>query len=141
MSLPRWFNPFAMKALVILAAFVFSIALCAQTTATAAAKSNTSFIDSNGTAHITRIVPVPQTVSREARKMLGRPQSDALDNSTVAQQRASTDAWQKSAGVAALKLYPATVTEGKIADVPVRIITPPTIAAGKKNRILLNFHG
>lgn len=130
-----------MKSLVTAALLLFPIVLHAQTTATNAAHSNSSFIDANGTAHITRVVPVPQTVSPEAQHMLAQPQSDAPDNSTVAQQRAGTDAWQKSAGEAALKLYPATVTAGTIAGVPVRIITPPTIAPGKKDRVLLNVHG
>lgn len=130
-----------MKFIVVAVVLLSSFVLCAQTTAANATKSNTSFIDNQGTAHVTRIVPVPRTVSPEAQQMLAHSQSDASDNSTIAQQRAGTDAWEKSAGDAALKLYPATVTEGRIAGVPVRIITPPTIAPGKKDHVLLNFHG
>ncbi len=130
-----------MKLVAVLTALLFPMCVSAQTTAATAAKSDTSFIDANGTAHVTRIVPVPQTVSPEAQKMLAHPASDASDNSTIAQQRAGTDAWQKSAGEAALKLYPVTVTEGRVAGIPVRIITPPTVGPGKKDRVLLNFHG
>ena len=129
------------RSFILPALLVFPFFLVAQTAAENAAKSNSSFIDANGTAHVTRIVPVPQTVSPEAQHMLARPQSDAPDNSTVAEQRAGVDAWQKGAGDAALKLYPATVTAGKIAGVPVRIITPPTIGRGKENHVLLDFHG
>ena len=129
------------QVLTLVTLALFPLLLRAQTTAENAAKSNTSFIDAEGTAHVTRVVPVPKTVSPEAQKMLARPQSDAPDTSSVAQQRAGVDAWQKGAGEAALKLYPATVTEGKIAGVPVRVITPPNIGNGKENRVLLNFRG
>lgn len=73
---------------------ISAVGLQAQTTASKAAKSNTSFIDAQGTAHITRIVPVPKTVSLEAQKMLAHAKSDAPDKSSVAQQRAGVDAWQ-----------------------------------------------
>lgn len=130
------------RALLIAAVTVFAIhSVQAQTSAADAAKSNTSYIDEQGTAHITRIVPVPKTVSPEAQKSLARPVSDAPDHSDITQQRAHVDSWQKGAGDAALKLYPATVTDGKIAGIPVRIITPPTIGKGKENRVLINFHG
>ena len=120
---------------------ILAVGVQAQTTAAKAPKSNTSFIDAQGTAHITRIVPVPKTVSAEAQKMLARPKSDAPDKSSVAQQRAGVDAWQNGAGEQAKKMYPATVTEEKIAGVPVRVIMPPQIAKGKEDRVLLNFHG
>jgi acetyl esterase/lipase len=113
----------------------------AQTSAANAAKNNTSFIDEQGTAHITRVVAVPKTVSDEAQEWLAHPASDAPDTSDVAHQRAGVDTWQKGAGEAARKLYPATVAEDKIAGVPVRIITPPAIAKGKEDHVLLNFHG
>jgi acetyl esterase/lipase len=120
---------------------VLAIGAQAQTTAAKAAKSNTSYIDKQGTAHITRIVPVPKTVSAEAQRMLARSKPDAPDKSSVAEQRAGVDAWQKGAGEAAKKVYPATVTEDKIAGIPVRIVVPPQIARDKEDRVLLNFHG
>jgi acetyl esterase/lipase len=113
----------------------------AQTSAANAAKNNTSFIDEQGTAHITRVVPVPKTVSHEAQEWLAHPASDAPDTSDVAHQRAGVDTWQKGAGEAARKLYSATVADDKIAGVPVRIIMPPSIAKGKEDHVLLNFHG
>jgi acetyl esterase/lipase len=120
---------------------LLGISSFAQTTAAKAAKSNTSFIDAQGTAHVTRVVPVPHTVSPEAQKWLAKPTSDAKDNSSVAEQRAGTDTWQNGAGEVAKKMYPATVTADKIAGVPVRIITPSSIAKGKEDHVLLNFHG
>jgi monoterpene epsilon-lactone hydrolase len=117
------------------------LAAFTQTTAAKATRSNTSFIDEQGTAHVTRVVPVPKTISPEAQKALARPQSDVAVKHSTEEDRAMVDAWQSKAGAAARQVYPATVTEGKIAGIPVRIITPPVIGRGKQDHVLLNFHG
>lgn len=44
----------------------------APTTAADAASRDTSYIDAEGTAHITRVIPLPGTVSPEAQKFLSR---------------------------------------------------------------------
>lgn len=119
----------------------FSVAAMAQTTATTAPQANSSYIDAQGTAHVTRVVPVPTTISPEAQKDLARPVSDAATPMSLAERRAGTDAWQAKAGEAYRAAYPATVTSGTIGGVPVRIIMPPVIGAGKSDRVLLNVHG
>ena len=42
----------------------------APTTASEAPNADTSYIDAQGTAHVTRVVPVPATISPEAQKWL-----------------------------------------------------------------------
>ncbi len=44
---------------------------------TTPAKTDSSVIGADGTAFVTRVVPVPTTISPEARKWLARPVSDA----------------------------------------------------------------
>jgi monoterpene epsilon-lactone hydrolase len=100
-----------------------------------------STIAPDGTAYVTRIVPVPGTISPEARKALARVVSDAAVPQTLAQRRAATDKWQAGAGEASKKLYPANVAEDTIAGVRVRIITPLTISPAKRDRVLINLHG
>ena len=100
-----------------------------------------STIAPDGTAYVTRIVPVPTTISPEARKTLARVVSDAAVPQSLEQRRAATDKWQAGAGEASKKLYPANVAEDTIAGVPVRIITPLTIAPAKRDRVLINLHG
>jgi acetyl esterase/lipase len=95
----------------------------------------------DGTAVVTRVVPVPRTVSAEAQAMLGRVVSDAASHPTVAQQRAGTDRWQSGAGEVSKELYPANVSAATIAGVPVRVVTPLTMAPEKQKRVLLNVHG
>ena len=42
------------------------------TTAAQAPTRDTSYIDAQGTAHVTRLVPIPQTISTEAQRRLSR---------------------------------------------------------------------
>lgn len=113
----------------------------AQTTAQTAPQSDTSYIDPSGTAHITRVIPVPTTVSPEAQKSLARPVSDAAKPQSLAERRSGTDAWQARAGAASKAVYPVNIANDKIAGVPVLIVTPLTIGPGKSNRVLICVHG
>ncbi len=123
----------------------YLLALTAAATAVLAAQnipqSDSSYIDANGTAHVTRVVPVPKTVSPEAQKSLARQVSDAPRHETIEQRRQGTDKWQKAAGEAFRKLYPVKVEEQSIAGVPVRIISPLAIPPDRTNRVLINVHG
>ena len=103
---------------------------------------DSSVIAPDGTAYVTRVMPVPQTVSPEAQKMLGRVVSDvAGPAATVQQDRAGVDKWQAGAGVVSEQMYPVTVTAATIAGVPVRVVMPLTMDASKLDRVLINLHG
>ena len=125
------------------AAFVISTsaAISAQTTAATAPTKDSSYIDSQGTAHVTRIVPIPQTVSPQAQQFLAKPMSDAKSNLSIEQQREGTDAWQARAGKEFEQAYPVNVVRSTIAGVPVLIVTPLKIPAEKQDRVLINIHG
>ena len=111
------------------------------TSAADAPQRDTSFIDAEGRAHVTRIVPVPTYLSRQSQYWLKEPVPDAGPPESLAQRRAATDAWALTASEAWQKLYPATLTEEKIAGVPVRIVVPANLAAQYKDKVLLNLHG
>jgi len=100
-----------------------------------------SFIDARGTAHVTRVVPVPHTISPEAQRILARPASDAAVPQTLAQRRSGTDAWQARAGDASKAVYPVAIKNDTIAGVPVRIIDPLTVKPEHADRVLINLHG
>ncbi|MBI3476787.1 MAG: hypothetical protein HY010_13730 [Acidobacteria bacterium] len=103
--------------------------------------TDSSTIDEKGTAHVTRVVPVPRTISPEAQKWLSQPRSDAPDNTSVADNRAHAEKWQETLAKDMQAMYPTTLTREAIAGVPVRIITPPGIPAEKQDRVLINVHG
>lgn len=115
--------------------------LKAQTTAQTAAQSDTSYIDADGTAHITRLIPVPTTVSPETQKVLSRQISDVPRPQTLAERRSGTDTWQARAGAASKAVYPVDIAKDTIAGVPVLLVTPPEIGPGRKDRVLICVHG
>jgi acetyl esterase/lipase len=104
-------------------------------------QNNTSIIDTDGTAHITRVVPVPATISPEAQKILARRVSDAAVPESLAERRAKTDAWQSKAGETSRSLYPVNVQLETIAGVPTKVITPMAMPENRHNRVLINVHG
>lgn len=103
--------------------------------------TDSSRILPDGTAYVTRVVPVPKTISPEAQQMLARVVSDAVTNPTLEQQREGTDRWQAGAGEVSKELYPANVAAATIAGVPVRVVTPLTMLPEKRDRVLINVHG
>lgn len=109
------------------------------TTAAEAPNTDTSYIAPDGTAHITRVIPVPPDLSPEAQQMVAHQISDAPVHQTLAERRAHTDAWQAQAAAVARQLYPVNIQESTIAGVPVRIVTP--VADMAPGRVLINLHG
>ncbi len=101
--------------------------------------TDSSFIDADGTAHVTRVVPIPDTISPEAKKVLARRTSDAPQPDDLAKRRSGTDAWQNRAGDRSRTLYPVNVERDTIAGVPVRVITP--LSDLRRDRVLMNLHG
>ena len=91
---------------------------------------------------MTRVVPVPSTISPKARVFLSRPESDKVGPSTTVQQdRAGVDRWQTGAGEVSKKLYPAQVGTGVIAGVPVRVVSPVQMSDDNTGSVLINLHG
>src|ERR1019366_504517 len=113
----------------------------APTTATEAPNRDTSYIDAAGTAHVTRVVPVPATISPEAQQILGRVRPDQGTPESLAERRTHTDAYTAGTRVAWSKLCPNQLVEDKIAGVPVRIVTPDGMPEANRDKVLLNLHG
>jgi len=125
---------------MVTALLAIGIAAQAQSTAQVP-QSNTSTIDAQGTAHVTRVVPLPATVSEDGRKFMAQPRSDADPRTSLAENRANAEKWQETLARDMQSMYPAALSRDTIAGVPVRIITPPSIPDDKKDRVLLNVHG
>ena len=113
----------------------------APTSAADAPSRDTSFIDSNGTAHVTRVVPVPQDLSPQAQLMLGRAEPDQGPPQSLADRRKTTDEYTARARAAWSRLCPNALVEDTMAGVPVRIVTPEGIPESNHDKVLLNLHG
>ncbi|MHB1936457.1 MAG: alpha/beta hydrolase [Acidobacteriaceae bacterium] len=118
-----------------------SATVFAQTTAATAPTKDSSYIDAQGTARVTRIVPIPKTVSPQAQRFLARPVSDAKPNASLQQRRKGTDAWQARAGAEFKQAYPVNVARSTIAGVPVLIVTPLSVPPENQDRVLIDIHG
>jgi len=101
-------------------------------------QTNSSVLDANGAAHITRVIPVPTTISPEAQASLRRHYSD--NASTLADRRTRTDTWQIGAGKSSRAAYPVNIESLTIAGVPVRNITPID-PSPHPDSVLINLHG
>jgi monoterpene epsilon-lactone hydrolase len=112
-----------------------------QTMPASAPQTDTSYIDTNGTAHVTRVVPVPKTVSPQAQKFLEEQVPDIPTHTTCVEDRSRVDAWQARSAKMWRKLYPVNLEKATIAGVSVRIVTPPNIPARNRDRVLINVHG
>ncbi len=111
------------------------------TTAAQAPTRDSSYIDAQGTAHVTRVVPVPTTISPEAQRSLSRPVPDQGPPQSLADRRKSTDAYTARARVEWSRLCPNQLVEDKLAGVPVRIVTPEGLPEANRDKVLLNLHG
>src|ERR1700722_7875985 len=117
------------------ALLAFAPSLAAQQTPP---QSNTSTLDPDGTARITRVIPIPADLSPEAKEALRRPAPP--DTPSLAERRKGTDAWQARAGQASLAAYPVHIESITIAGIPVRNVTPLD-ASVHHDRVLINVHG
>lgn len=104
-------------------------------------QTNSSHIERDGTAHVTRIIPVPKTVSPEAQANLARPASDAPTHDTLVNRRSGTDTWQARAGEASAAAFPVHIESRTLAGVPVREIIPLDTTPLHPGSVLICLHG
>ena len=118
-----------MKITALLMAIAIAPALSAQSNP--AQPQDSATFDPDGTAHITRLIPMPATVSPEAQKWLETlNQQKVGPPESLAERRVRTDEWRKMDSAEARRLYPVRVEETTIAGVRTDIITP--LSGGSK---------
>lgn len=128
---------------LVCATLLFTVAAAVQA-ATAVKPTHpkdSSVVGADGTGYVTRVVPVPRTISPQAQASLARAGSDAQMHESIAEQRRAVDAWQAGAAKAFRAIYPVNLDMASIAGVPVRIVTPPSIPSSHRGYVLLNVHG
>ncbi len=105
------------------------------------ASQDSAVFDPDGTAHITRVVPMPSTVSPEAQKWLASLSQSSPGPESLAERRKRTDEWRVSQSAEARRLFPVNVEEATIAGVRTDIITPLSTPEANRGRLLINLHG
>jgi acetyl esterase/lipase len=129
-----------MKARAFYLAVAFALAQSLSAQSNPAAQPDSATFDQDGTAHITRVIPMPPTISAEAQKWL-----DSLDQQkptpmeALPERRVHTDAWRKWDTAEALKIYPVKIEEATTGGVRTDLITP--LSNPTPERVLINLHG
>jgi epsilon-lactone hydrolase len=120
---------------------VLALALCKPVVAQSTPPADSASFDADGIAHVTRVVPMPSTISPEAQAWLASLANKKPQTQTLAERRNATDAWRARGSAEARKLYPVNVEETTIAGVRTDIITPLTVPEANRGRVLINLHG
>jgi monoterpene epsilon-lactone hydrolase len=132
------------KSKALISSLLIAICLLVPTIAasqTQPGNADSVTFDAEGTAHITRVVPMPNTISTEAQQWLKQIEHESPQPKNLAEQRAGTDAWRKRDAAEACKRFPVKITETTIAGVPTDIIEPLETPAANKDKVLINLHG
>jgi acetyl esterase/lipase len=124
---------------VAVVGLAFSVLTAAQSGS--APQTDSATFDPDGTAHVTRIVPLPSTISPEAQAWLASLAEKKSAPQTLAERRIATDAWRAKDSAEARRLYPVNVEEKTIAGVRTDIITPLAMPEANRGRVLINLHG
>jgi|HubBroStandDraft_1064217.scaffolds.fasta_scaffold10785_5 monoterpene epsilon-lactone hydrolase len=111
------------------------------TTAADAASRDTSYIDADGTAHVTRVVPVPKDLSPEAQAFISHRLPDEAPEPSLEERRKGLDAWEVRSRAEWSSICPTMIEETKIAGVPVHVVVPEGMIPGNHDRVLINLHG
>ncbi|MFZ1006772.1 MAG: alpha/beta hydrolase [Candidatus Sulfotelmatobacter sp.] len=120
---------------------VLALVLQSEAQSNPAAPQDSATFDADGTAHITRVVPMPLTISPEAQKWLASLSEKKSGPETLAERRARTDIWRAQDSAEARKIYPVNVEEAKVGGVRTDIITPLATPEANRGRVLINLHG
>jgi epsilon-lactone hydrolase len=105
----------------------------AQTATQPSENPDTTVIGKDGAARITRVIPVPKTISSEAQALL-------VTGATWAPGPRNPES--KKLIEKARELFPVKIEEQTIAGVRVQVVTPAGgVPDGKRDRVLINLHG
>jgi epsilon-lactone hydrolase len=111
------------------------------TSAAEAPTRDTTYIDANGTAHITRVIPVPQDLSPEAQKFISPIVPDEAPPESLATRRSNMDKWGVRSNEEWSKLCPNKTENTNLGGVPVLVVTPENMPARNRDKVLMNLHG
>jgi epsilon-lactone hydrolase len=127
-----------MRTIGFLLLLTVAVPLCGQSNIS---QKDSATFDPDGTAYITRIVPVPGTISPEAQKWLNSLIASTPGPESLAERRRRTDIWRAQDSAEAEKLYPVKIEETTTAGVRTDIISPLDMPEANRDLVLINLHG
>lgn len=103
-------------------------------------RTDECIIGADGTEHVTRVVPVPASISPQAQKFISHPIA-SNPPPPLAEQRKHTDKFRIGRAAEARKLFPVDVKPQTIGGVRCDVITPLPAAGSRRDQVLINVHG
>lgn len=108
---------------------------------TQSAEKDSATFDADGTARITRVVPMPTTISPQAQKWLESLNHIHRGPQTLEERRKATDAWRARDSAEAKRRFPVNIRRETIAGITVDVIDPLSTPEAHRNFVLINLHG
>src|ERR1700730_12909025 len=130
-----------LSVLACIATIVLALSSMPAAQSNSAIPQDSATFDPDGAAHVTRVVPMPSTITPEAKAWLASLAQKKSASQTLPERRAATDAWRKQDTAEARKLYPVNIEETSIAGVRSDVITPVATPETNRDRVLINLHG
>jgi monoterpene epsilon-lactone hydrolase len=128
-------NPGLRRSFLVLVLIAFMLLSCAKPA------GDSATFAADGTAHITRIIPMPSTISPEAQKWLDALARQKYVSESLSERRVATDKWRAEDSMEARRMFPVNVEEKTIGGVRTDIITPLDMPETNRGRVLINLHG
>jgi acetyl esterase/lipase len=141
MSTPKVTCRKAIAAMMVALCLSASVNLAGQAQPPTVPSADTCTVDSDGTLHVTRVIPLPNTVSPEAQKFLASIRPPTGPAKSLAERRAEAEEGQRKFAEKSAAAYQVKIEEGTMAGVRTKVVTPLTIPKGKQKRVLINVHG
>jgi len=120
---------------------ILALPACRRPAPATLPSADSASFDPDGTAHITRVVPMPSTISPEAQKWLASLAQSTPGPEDLATRRARTDQWRARQSAEAKRLFPVNIESTTTAGVPTDIIAPHDTPPAARNLVLINLHG
>jgi len=130
-----------LKSYIVLRVSVVLVVFICRLSAQSNPVADSVTFDDDGTAHVTRVIPMPSTISPEAQQWLKSLEGQNSGAESLAERRRRTDEWRKKDSAEARKLYPVNVEETMTAGVRTDIITPLVTPEANRRLVLINLHG
>jgi epsilon-lactone hydrolase len=130
-----------LKSVLLCAMMALAVSTVSQAQSNSAPPQDSATFDPDGTAHLTRVVPMPSTITPEAQKWLESLTHKKSGPESLAERRVRTDAWRAQDSAEARKNYPVNIEQSIIAGVRTDIITPLDTPPENRGRVLINLHG
>ena len=141
MTTPKVPRRMAIAAMLVVFGASVLVNLAGQAQPQAVTPADTCTVESDGTLHVTRVIPLPDTISPEAQKFLASLRAPEGPAKSLAERRAEAEEGQRKFAEKSAAAYQVKIEEVMMDGVRTKVVTPLTTPKSKQNRVLIDVHG